>query len=99
MVPAPQEPESAPPTTTRPDGESSVDNIAQAATALETNLTSLESRLDALLAAFEAKEKSDQGGTKAPQNKNSNEDGTIHHAASDRDNEDSSGSNERARKS
>ncbi|KDN61820.1 hypothetical protein CSUB01_00365 [Colletotrichum sublineola] len=73
--------------------------LDEAATALETNLTSLESRLDALLAAFEAKEKSDQGGTKAPQNKNSKEDGTIHHAASDRDNEDSSGSNERARKS
>ncbi|TDZ17819.1 hypothetical protein Cob_v009360 [Colletotrichum orbiculare MAFF 240422] len=66
MAPASQEQElesGSPKTTTRPDNESSVDNIAQAyrdllrgeqaATALEANLTNLENRLDALLAAFE----------------------------------------------
>ncbi|KAK2065955.1 hypothetical protein LY76DRAFT_640677 [Colletotrichum caudatum] len=98
MAPAPQEHETASPTTNRPDGESSVDNIAQAATTLEANLTNLESRLDALLAAFEANEKSDQGGTAPPQNENSKKDGTAHHGASDREKEDGSGSNETARK-
>nr|XP_036580621.1 uncharacterized protein CTRU02_09424 [Colletotrichum truncatum]KAF6788616.1 hypothetical protein CTRU02_09424 [Colletotrichum truncatum] len=58
MSPVPQEPKSASSTTARPDNESSVDNVAQAATALEANLTSLENRLDALLAAFEAAEES-----------------------------------------
>ncbi|KAK2050212.1 hypothetical protein LZ31DRAFT_590111 [Colletotrichum somersetense] len=98
MAPAPQEPETASPTTNRPDGESSVDNIAQAATTLEANLTNLESRLDALLAAFEANEKSNQGGTAAPQNENSKEEGTAHHGVSDREKEDGSGSYETARK-
>jgi len=108
MAPAPQEPESASPTTNRPDGESSVDNIAQAyrdllrgeqaATTLETNLTNLESRLDALLAAFEANGKSDQAGTAAPHNENSKEDGTTHHGTSDTEKKDGPGSNEPARK-
>ncbi|TDZ29839.1 hypothetical protein C8035_v004036 [Colletotrichum spinosum] len=59
MAPASQEQElesGSPKTNTRPDNESSVDNIAQAATALEANLTNLENRLDALLAAFESPE-------------------------------------------
>ncbi|KAH9243008.1 hypothetical protein K456DRAFT_130027 [Colletotrichum gloeosporioides 23] len=56
MAPASQEPEPASATTTRPDSDSSVDNIAQAyrdlqrgeqaASALEANLTNLENRLD-----------------------------------------------------
>ncbi|KAF9879254.1 hypothetical protein CkaCkLH20_03487 [Colletotrichum karsti] len=61
MAPASQEPEPASPTTNRPDGES-VDNIAQAASALEANLTNLENRLDALLAAFEATEEPQKEG-------------------------------------
>ncbi|GKT55161.1 hypothetical protein ColTof3_02500 [Colletotrichum tofieldiae] len=65
----------------------------QAATALETNLTNLESRLDALLAAFEANEKSDQDGAAASQK----EDETTRHGTSNREKE-SSGSNEAAKK-
>ncbi|EQB43467.1 hypothetical protein CGLO_17871 [Colletotrichum gloeosporioides Cg-14] len=71
MAPASQEPEPASATTTRPDSDSSVDNIAQAASALEANLTNLENRLDALLAAFEASE----GGAEAPKDPNDTQDG------------------------
>ncbi|TID04394.1 hypothetical protein CH35J_002610 [Colletotrichum higginsianum] len=91
MAPASQETESASPTTTRPDGESSVDNIAQAyrdlvrgeqaAAALEANLTTLESRLDALLAAFEASEKPEHDGAAAPSTEElKKQDGTTHNA-------------------
>ncbi|KAI8240514.1 hypothetical protein K4K57_000688 [Colletotrichum sp. SAR 10_99] len=76
MAPASQEPEPVSATTTRPDNDSSVDNIAQAyrdlqrgeqaASALEANLTNLENRLDALLAAFESSE----GGAEAPKDTN-----------------------------
>ncbi|GJC84076.1 hypothetical protein ColLi_06914 [Colletotrichum liriopes] len=65
----------------------------QAATALETNLTNLESRLDALLAAFEANEQSDQDGAAASQKA----DETTRHGTSNREKE-SSGSNEAAKK-
>ncbi|KAK1657185.1 hypothetical protein BDP55DRAFT_735131 [Colletotrichum godetiae] len=64
MAPASKAPESASPTTTGPDG--SVDNIAQAASALEANLTNLEGRLDALLAAFESAQEPNEDGTVAP---------------------------------
>ncbi|KAF0332426.1 hypothetical protein GQ607_000442 [Colletotrichum asianum] len=140
MAPASQEPEPASATTTRPDSDSSVDNIAQnfclelstgvrpvllgprsswfvsltfalilgsqarsssasqfrayatlrssprrsctiethspgeqAASALEANLTNLENRLDALLAAFEASE----GGAEAPKDTNDTHNGNT----------------------
>ncbi|KAK1545482.1 hypothetical protein CPAR01_02984 [Colletotrichum paranaense] len=66
MAPTSKAPESASPTTTGPDGDSSVDNIAQAASALEANLTNLEGRLDALLAAFESAQEPNEDGTVAP---------------------------------
>ncbi|GKT42052.1 uncharacterized protein ColSpa_02233 [Colletotrichum spaethianum] len=70
----------------------------QAATALETNLTNLESRLDALLAAFEANEKSKQNGAAAPQDKDlKRQDGTTHCGTSNGE-KDGSGSNEAAKK-
>ncbi|KAI8152847.1 hypothetical protein K4K49_009007 [Colletotrichum sp. SAR 10_70] len=83
MAPASQEPEAASATTTRPDNDSSVDNIAQAyrdlqrgeqaASALEANLTNLENRLDALLAAFESSE----GGAEAPKDTNDTHNGNT----------------------
>ncbi|KAF4423440.1 hypothetical protein CFRS1_v004656 [Colletotrichum fructicola] len=120
MAPASQEPEPASATTTRPDNDSSVDNIAQAyrdlqrqremrafgyrspskaatsgkvlgpllpfrsqlvaisigeqaASALEANLTNLENRLDALLAAFESSE----GGAEAPKDTNDTHNGNT----------------------
>ncbi|KAK1729391.1 hypothetical protein CaCOL14_002661 [Colletotrichum acutatum] len=76
MAPTSKAPESASPTTTGPDGDSSVDNIAQAykdllrgeqaASALEANLTNLEGRLDALLAAFESAQEPNEDGNVAP---------------------------------
>ncbi|KAJ0313764.1 hypothetical protein COL516b_000708 [Colletotrichum fioriniae] len=76
MAPTSKAPESASPTTTGPDGDSSVDNIAQAykdllrgeqaASALEANLTNLEGRLDALLAAFESVQEPNEDGTVTP---------------------------------
>ncbi|WYZ34673.1 hypothetical protein EsH8_I_000949 [Colletotrichum jinshuiense] len=98
MAPASQEPKSTSSTTTRSDGDSPVDNIAQAykdllrgeqaATALEANLTNLESRLDALLAAFEVAEGSPKDGTAVPQDDNlKNQDGAAHNGAADGQNE------------
>ncbi|OHE95765.1 hypothetical protein CORC01_08906 [Colletotrichum orchidophilum] len=83
MAPPSKAPESASTTTTGHDGDSPVDNIAQAykdllrgeqaASALEANLTNLEGRLDALLAAFESAQEPSKDGTVAPPGKGSNE--------------------------